>query len=61
MQKIVDYLKQYIGVISIVFAVCVLLTYSLSHFRVDIDSNRAARCMLVNLNIQLQLMELILM
>ncbi len=51
MQKIVDYLKQYIGVISIVFAVCVLLTYSLSHFRVDIDSNRAARCMLVNLNI----------
>lgn len=42
MQKIVDYLKQYIGVISIVFAVCVLLTYSLSHFRVDIDSNRAA-------------------
>lgn len=32
MQKIVDYLKQYIGVISIVFAVCVLLTYSLSHF-----------------------------
>ncbi len=37
MQKIVDYVKQYIGVISIVLAVCILLTYSFSHFKINID------------------------
>ena len=42
MQKIVDYVKQYIGVISIVLAVCILLTYSLSYFKVNTESKRAA-------------------
>ena len=42
MSKIVDYLKQYIGVISIVLAVCLLLTYSLSYFKVNTESKRAA-------------------
>ena len=42
MQKIVDYVKQYIGVISIVLALCILLTYSLSYFKVNIDNKRAA-------------------
>ena len=42
MQRIVDYLKQYIGVISIVFAVCILLTYSLSYFMVNTGNKRAA-------------------
>ena len=42
MQKIVDYVKQYIGVISIVLAVCILLTYSLSNFKINIESKKAA-------------------
>ena len=42
MKKIVDYTKQYIGVISIVLALCILLTYSLSYFKVNIDNKRAA-------------------
>ena len=42
MQKIIDYFKQYIGVISIVLALCILLTYSLSYFKVNIDNKRAA-------------------
>ena len=42
MNKVVDYLKQYIGVISIVLAVCILLTYSLSYFKVNTESKRAA-------------------
>ena len=42
MQKIVDYVKQYIGVISIVLAVCILLTYSFSHFKINIESKKAA-------------------
>ena len=42
MQKIVDYVKQYIGVISIVLAVCILLTYSFSHFKLNIESKKAA-------------------
>ncbi len=42
MAKIIDYVKQYIGVISIVLAVCILLTYSLSYFKVNIDNKRAA-------------------
>lgn len=42
MSKIVDYVKQYIGVISIVLAVCILLTYTLSYFKVNIDNKRAA-------------------
>ena len=42
MNKIVDYVKQYIGVISIVLAVCILLTYTLSYFKVNIDNKRAA-------------------
>ena len=42
MQKIIDYTKQYIGVISIVLALCILLTYSLSYFKVNIDNKRAA-------------------
>lgn len=42
MQRIVDYFKQYIGVISIVLAVCILLTYSLSYFMVNTGNKRAA-------------------
>ena len=42
MQRIVDYFKQYIGVISIVFAVCILLTYSLSYFMVNTGNKRVA-------------------
>ena len=42
MQKIIDYFKQYFGVISIVLALCILLTYSLSYFKVNIDNKRAA-------------------
>ena len=42
MQKIVDYVKQYIGVISIVLAVCILLTYSFSHFKINIESKKVA-------------------
>ena len=42
MNKVVDYFKQYIGVISIVLAVCILLTYSLSYFKVNTESKRAA-------------------
>lgn len=42
MQKIVDYFKQYIGVISIVLAVCILLTYTLSYFVVNTGNKRAA-------------------
>ena len=42
MQKIVDYFKQYIGVISIVLAICILLTYSLSYFMVNTGNKRAA-------------------
>ena len=42
MQKAIDYFKQYIGVISIVLALCILLTYSLSYFKVNIDNKRAA-------------------
>ena len=42
MQKAMDYFKQYIGVISIVLALCILLTYSLSYFKVNIDNKRAA-------------------
>lgn len=42
MQKIIDYTKQYIGVISIVLAICILLVYSFSYFKVNIDNKRAA-------------------
>ena len=42
MQKVIDYVKQYIGIISIVLAVCILLTYSLSYFKVNTESKRAA-------------------
>ena len=42
MQKIIDYFKQYIGVISIVLAVCILLTYSFSYFMVNTGNKRAA-------------------
>ena len=42
MQKIIDYFKQYIGVISIVLALCILLTYSLSYFMVNTGNKRAA-------------------
>ena len=42
MQKIIDYFKQYIGVISIVLAVCILLTYSLSYFVTNSNNHRAA-------------------
>ncbi len=42
MNRIIDYFKQYIGVISIVLAVCILLTYSLSYFKVNVDNKRAA-------------------
>ena len=42
MQKIIDYFKQYIGFISIVLAVCILLTYSLSYFMVNTGNKRAA-------------------
>ena len=42
MQKIVDYFKQYIGVISIVLAICILLTYSLSYFMVNTGNKRVA-------------------
>ena len=42
MNRVIDYFKQYIGIISIVLAVCILLTYSLSYFKVNIDNKRAA-------------------
>ncbi len=42
MQRIVNYIKQYIGVISLVLAVCILLTYTLSHFVVTSSNHRAA-------------------
>ena len=42
MNRVIDYFKQYIGVVSIVLAVCILLTYSLSYFKVNIDNKRAA-------------------
>ncbi len=42
MQNVVNYVKQYIGVISIVLAICILLTYSFSYFKVNIDNERAA-------------------
>ncbi len=42
MQKIIDYTKQYIGVISIVLAMCILLTYTLSYFMVNTGNKRAA-------------------
>ena len=42
MTKIVDYFKQYIGVISIVLAMCILLTYTLSYFMINTGNKRAA-------------------
>ena len=42
MQKIMDFTKRYIGVISIVLALCILLAYSLSNFMVTDDNHRAA-------------------
>lgn len=42
MQKIMNYIKQYIGVISIVLAVCILLSYSLSHFVITTGNNKVA-------------------
>ena len=42
MQKVIDYVKQYIGVISIVLALSILLTYSLSYFMVNTGNKRAA-------------------
>ena len=42
MQKIMDFTKRYIGVISIVLALCILLAYSLSSFMVTDDNHRAA-------------------
>ena len=42
MTKIIDYFKQYIGVISIVLAVSILLTYTLSYFMVNTGNKRAA-------------------
>ena len=42
MQRIIDYVKQYIGVISVVLAVCILLTYSLSYFMVNTGNKRVA-------------------
>ena len=42
MQKIINYFRQYIGVISIVLAVCILLTYTLSYFMVNTGNKRAA-------------------
>ncbi len=42
MNRVIDYFKQYIGVISIVLAVCILLTYTFSHFVVTSDNHRSA-------------------
>ena len=42
MNRVINYLKNYIGVISIVLALCILLTYSLSYFKVNTESKRAA-------------------
>ena len=42
MQKIVDYTNQYIGVISIVLVVSILLTYTLSYFMVNTGNKRVA-------------------
>ena len=42
MQKIMDFTKRYIGVISIVLALCILLTYTLSSFIVTNGNHRAA-------------------
>lgn len=42
MQKVVDNFKQYICIISIVLAVCILLTYSLSYFMVNTGNKRVA-------------------
>ncbi len=41
MKKIMDFTKRYIGVISIVLALCILLAYSLSSFMVTDDNHRA--------------------
>ena len=42
MQKLVNYTKQYIGVISIVLAVCILLTYTFSSFIVSTGKKKVA-------------------
>ena len=42
MQKIMDFTKRYIGVISIVLALSIILMYSLSSFIVSDDNHRAA-------------------
>lgn len=42
MGRIVDYCKQYFGVISIVISISILLTYSLSRFFVTSDNHRSA-------------------
>ena len=42
MQKIVNFTKQYIGVISIVLAVCILLTYTFSSFIVSTGKKKVA-------------------
>ena len=42
MQKLVNFTKQYIGVISIVLAVCILLTYTFSSFIVTTGKKKVA-------------------
>ena len=57
MQKIIDYFKQYIGVISIVLAVCILLTYSLSYFVTNSDNHRAAEMYIGELKYSMEIDE----
>ena len=42
MDRITNYLRNYLGVSIIVLSICMLLTYSLSYFKATTDSKRAA-------------------
>ena len=57
MQKVVDNFKQYIGIISIVLAVCILLTYSLSYFMVNTGNKRVAEMCIGELKYSMEIDE----
>lgn len=57
MQKVVDNFKQYIGIISIVLAVCILLTYSLSYFMVNTGNKRVAEMYIGELKYSMEIDE----
>lgn len=58
LQRVVDYIKQYIGVITIVLAACILLTYTLSYFAITSGNHRAAEMYIGELKYSISVDEL---